>query len=167
MLLSTLIICRFSFEKNKLFIDDCLCSISILAYNISTNQKYRWMNIVLDDGLSLNISKKENLWSRMNLYGCNIYICYYANLYTTNTLIYLMHMRMVLFWFILNVLDIKVRQVITYCYWKGQQGSTELSLCPLQWWSRYSWILDGRGWGTPGTGWSLLTLGEIPAHSPL
>lgn len=29
-------------------------------------------------------------------------------------------------------LDIKVRQVITYCYWKGQQGSTELSLCPLQ-----------------------------------
>lgn len=46
------------------------------------------MNIVLDDGLSLNISKIENLWSRMNFYGCNIDICYYANLYTNNTPIY-------------------------------------------------------------------------------
>lgn len=55
------------------------------------------MNIVLDDGLSLNISKIENLWSRMNLYGCNIYICYYANLYTSNnTLIYLMHMHILI-----------------------------------------------------------------------
>lgn len=37
------------------------------------------MNIVLDDGLSLNISKIENLWSRMNSYGCNIdviMLCY-------------------------------------------------------------------------------------------
>lgn len=67
------------------------------------------MNIVLDDGLFLNILKKENFWFRMNLYGCNIYICYYVNLYIINIFIYLMYMCMVLFWFILNVLDIKVR----------------------------------------------------------
>lgn len=164
MLLSTLIICRFLFEKKNLIIVDCFM---LYKYKISTHLNHRWINIVFDDGLSLNVSKIENLCIRMNLYGCNRDICYHTSLYTNNIPIYLKHVWKVLFWFIINILDMKIRQVITYYYWKGQQGSTELSLCPPQWWSKYSWILDGRGWGTPGTGWFPLTPGEIPAHSPL